>query len=146
MNRLVRTKTPAGEDIVILPAAEFERLVDLAEDARDIRDAEKALAEIEAGTVDLLSQSDAQAYLAAPGPLAFWRKHRGLTQAALAKAVGVSQAYMAQIESGKRTADVRVYQRLASQLGVTLDDVVPLEEAPAAKARTSRAASRRARG
>ena len=104
MNRLVRTKTPAGEDIVILPAAEFERLVDLAEDARDVRDAEKALAEIEAGTAELLSRADVQAYLDSPSPLAFWRKRRGLTQAALAEAVGVSQAYMAQIESGKRTA------------------------------------------
>jgi DNA-binding XRE family transcriptional regulator len=141
MNRLVRTKTPAGEDIVILPAAEFERLVDLAEDARDIRDAETALAEIEAGAVELLSQAEVRAYLDAPNPLAFWRRRRGLTQAALAKAVGVSQAYMAQIESGKRNADIRVYQRLASRLGVALDDVVPPEKAPA-KARKSRATSR----
>jgi DNA-binding XRE family transcriptional regulator len=143
MNRLVRTKTPAGEDIVILPAAEFERLVDLAEDARDIRDAEKALAEIEAGTAELLSRADVQAYLDSPSPLAFWRKRRGLTQAALAESVGVSQAYMAQIESAKRTADIRVYQRLAKRLGVTLDDIVSSEEVPA-KARKSRAGSRRA--
>ena len=143
MNRLVRTKTPAGEDIVILPAAEFERLVDLAEDARDIRDAEKALAEIEAGTAELLSRVDVQVYLDSPSPLAFWRKRRGLTQTALAKAVGVSQAYMAQIESGKRTADIRIYQRLANRLGVMLDDIVSSEEVPA-KARKSRAGSRRA--
>ena len=144
MNRLVRTKTPAGEDIVILPAAEFERLVDLAEDARDIRDAEKAIAEIEAGSVELLSEADVQAYLEASSPLAFWRKHRGLTQVALAETVGVSQAYLAQVESGKRTADIRIYQRLANRLGVTLDDVVPPEEAPA-KPRKSRATSRRVR-
>jgi DNA-binding XRE family transcriptional regulator len=132
MNRPVRTKTPGGEEIVILPAAEFERLVDLAEDARDIRDAEEALAEIAAGSVELLTQAEVQALLAAASPIAFWRKRRGVTQAALAKEAGISQAYLAQIEAAKRTGGVQLYRRLAKALGVDIEDLLP--EAGAGKA------------
>jgi transcriptional regulator with XRE-family HTH domain len=65
------------------------------------------------------------AYLAAPTPLAFWRKHRGLTQAALAEAAQVTQPYIAQLESGKKSAaDITVYARLAKRLGIRIEDLI----------------------
>ncbi|MEJ0096832.1 MAG: helix-turn-helix transcriptional regulator [Bauldia sp.] len=124
MNRPVRTKTPAGEDIVMMPVADYERLLDLAEDARDSRIAEKALAEAAAGNVDLLTHVEVKALLAAPSPMAFWRKRRGLTQAALAKIAGITQAYLAQIEGAKRVGDVNLYRRLAVALRVDVEDLL----------------------
>ncbi len=125
MNRPVRTTTPSGEEIVILPAAEYDRLVELAEDTRDVTIAEKALSDFAAGRGEALSDGEMRALLDAATPLAFWRKRRELTQKALAEAVGISQAYLAQIERGKRMGDVRLYGRLAHALGVEVGDLAP---------------------
>jgi len=129
MTKPVRTKTPAGEDIVLVPLAEYERLRELAEDAYDSLVAERAFAELEGGGVELISHADVAALLAAPSPLSFWRKRRGLTQAALAKTTNTSQAYLAQIERGTRRGDVALYQRLAEALRVDIEDLLPPAEA-----------------
>jgi DNA-binding XRE family transcriptional regulator len=128
MNRPVRTKTPSGEEIVMLSAAEYDRLVELAEDAADIRHAEQALAELAAGTMETLSQADVEAMLAAPSQISFWRKRRGLTQAELARKAKISQAYLAQMEGAKRTGDVGLYRRLAEILRIDIEDLLPAEE------------------
>jgi DNA-binding XRE family transcriptional regulator len=124
MNKPVRTKTPAGEEIVMLPAAEYDRLVELAEDAVDAQIIERALEELRSGKVETLTHAEMQELLDAPSSLGFWRKRRGLTQAALAKEAGISQAYLAQIESAKRTGDVSLYRRLAGILAVDIEDLL----------------------
>ena len=52
------------------------------------------------------------------------RKHRGLTQAALAQAVGVSQGYVAEIEAGRKTGTPETLRACAKALGVPLDVLV----------------------
>jgi DNA-binding XRE family transcriptional regulator/PHD/YefM family antitoxin component YafN of YafNO toxin-antitoxin module len=138
MNKPVHMTTPGGEEIVILPAAEYRRLVDMAEDARDARIAEQALAEIAAGDTELLTQEEVEAFLDAVSPLAFWRQRRGLTQAALARQVGITQAYLAQIESRKRSGDVDLYRRLAHVLKTDLELVLPLEKPRAGAHKSAR--------
>jgi DNA-binding XRE family transcriptional regulator len=130
MNRPVHTKTPAGEEIVLLPRAEYDRLREFAEDAYDSLIVERALAEMKGGHVELFSQADMAALLAAPSPVSFWRKRRGLTQAALSKSAKISQAYLAQIEKGTRKGDVSLYQRLAATLGVDIEDLLPAPTKP----------------
>lgn len=66
-------------------------------------------------------------YLAAPTPLAYWRKRRGLTQAALARSASISQPYLAQIETGVRTGDVTLYRRLAERLGISIEEPAPAD-------------------
>ena len=127
MNKPVHTTTPGGEEIVILPAADYRRLVEMAEDARDVRLAEQALAEIAEGNSEFLTHDEVEVFLSAVSPLAFWRKRRGLTQAALARQVGVTQPYLAQIESRKRSGDVDLYRRLAQALKTDLELVLPPE-------------------
>lgn len=63
-------------------------------------------------------------YLAAPTPLAFWRRKRGLTQAALAEQIGVTQAYLSEIESGKKEGRIGVLRDLAAALKVSVDELV----------------------
>lgn len=109
--------TPAGEEMVLLSAADFEDLV-------DARDAAVAMAEIRGGRMETLGEAELDEYLAAPTPLAFWRKKRGMTQAQLAKSVGKSQAYLAQIEGGKRTGDVDVLARIAATLRIRIEDLL----------------------
>lgn len=144
MNKPVRTKTPGGEEIVILPAADYERLLELAEDASDLAFAEKALAQYRSGKGEALDSDEVRELLAAPTPLSFWRKRRGLTQAALAEQVGVSQPYLAQIERGKRVGDIQLYRRLAGALRLEIEDIAPpVVEEPATKRVAKKQAGRR---
>lgn len=46
------------------------------------------------------------------------RTERGLTQAALGRAAGVSQATVCQIERGKRMPTIKTARRLAAVLGI----------------------------
>jgi DNA-binding XRE family transcriptional regulator len=125
VNKPTRTTTPGGEQIVILPAADYERLVELAEDAHDIALAERILAELKSGKQEAFTQEEVLELLNAPSPVGFWRKRRGLTQAALAKAAGIGKTALTAIERGEPTIDVRVYRRLAAELDVELDELLP---------------------
>jgi ribosome-binding protein aMBF1 (putative translation factor) len=118
----VMTKSPKGDDIVILSRKEYDQLVVAAnEDAADAAVARKAVARNE----ETISEAELDDLLAAKTPLAFWRKKRGLTQAELAKAAGFAQGFLSEIESGLKTGDVTVLQRIAVALEISLLDLVP---------------------
>ena len=121
----VMTKTPKGDDIVILSKMEYDRLVAGAgEDARDAATAKRVMARIKSGDEDVLSSAEVTALLKAKTPLAFWRKKRGLSQRILAQQVSVAQGFISEIESGKKTGDVAVLKRIADALGISLGDLV----------------------
>ncbi|WP_428484902.1 helix-turn-helix domain-containing protein [Rhodopila sp.] len=94
------------------------------QDLIDARDHAIAMREIANGTIQTVSGADVDAYLAAPTPLAFWRKHRGLTEVELAGFVGIAESCLAQLESGQCEATIAVFQRLAKRLGVRVDDLL----------------------
>src|SRR5215210_9060991 len=116
MTKPIRTTTPGGEPIVILTANEYERLRAAEEDAKDAAIASRAMAEYRADKSIALTSAEMRQLLAAPTPVAFWRRKRGLTQAELAAAVGISQGYLAQIETGVRTGEAALYLKLARAL------------------------------
>ena len=110
--------SPSGEELVVLPRREYEDLVDTA----IARRAEAALA---SGREELLSGEETAALIAAPAPLAFWRKKRGRTQTQLATAIGVSQNFLSDLERGKARGDVTLYAKLARYLDLSIEDLVP---------------------
>jgi hypothetical protein len=71
----VMTKSPKGDDIVILSRKEDHRLVVAIEDAADAAVAGRAIARGE----ETLTEAEMDELLAAKTPLAFWRRKRGLT-------------------------------------------------------------------
>jgi DNA-binding XRE family transcriptional regulator len=75
--------------------------------------------------METLSERDAAAYLAAKTPLAFWRRHRAVTQRALSGAIGVSQAYIAHIENGVREGSPVMLRNIARVLLIRMEDLVP---------------------
>jgi ribosome-binding protein aMBF1 (putative translation factor) len=81
------------------------------------------------GREELLTSDEVDSLLSAPTPLVFWRKKRGLTQTALAADIGVSQNFLSDMERGKAIGDVVLYAKLARQLGVSIEDLVPEEPA-----------------
>jgi DNA-binding XRE family transcriptional regulator len=109
--------SPSGEEMVVISREEYEDLV-------DARRHEAAMRDVAAGRLETLSETDAVAYLAAKTPLAFWRRHRGMTQAALARAVGISQPYLAQMETGAREGQATLYRALGRVLRVRMEDLI----------------------
>ena len=61
--------------------------------------------------------------LAGEHPVKVYRKHRGMTQAELAVAVGVHKMYVSQIETGRRVGSTKTLTALARALNVGLDDL-----------------------
>ena len=57
-------------------------------------------------------------------PVRAWREHRGLNQGQLAAMIGISRAYLAQIEGGERTGTLEVMARVARALDRRLEDLI----------------------
>jgi hypothetical protein len=110
--------TPSGDKLVVMPMEEYEDLI-------DARRYEAAMRAIESGAAETLSSEQAEVYLAAPTPLAFWRERRGMSCAALAEAVSLPEPELMLIEAGKARGDISLYPRLAQALRVRIDDILP---------------------
>jgi len=105
-----------GRERVVMDRSDYEDLI-------DARDAAIAMREIAPGA-PTISETEMDAYLAAPTPLEFWRRRAGRTQAAIAEEIGVSQPFLAQIEGGQRQGTARVLARLARALGIRIEDLI----------------------
>ncbi len=91
----------------------------------DTRAYDEAKAELAAGEDELIPSDVVERLAAGEIPLRVWREHRGLTQQALADAVGVGKSYISQLESGNKTGSLDVLRALASALNLDLDDLTP---------------------
>ncbi len=119
----VQIITMDGRERVLMDRADYDALVQASEDLADARFLVKAMDELAQGA-ETFTGEELDAYLAAPTPLAFWRARSGKTQAMLAKDVGVSQAFMAQLETGRRKGSIDVLSRIAKALDLRIDDLV----------------------
>lgn len=66
------------------------------------------------------------AILDGKNPVKILREHRGVTQAALAKAAGISKLYVSQIETGRRKGSLETLRALAKALKVDIDLILPI--------------------
>ena len=112
--------TPNGERLVILPLADYERLVDEADIAR----ANKIKRDIAAGDDEVVPADIVRRLIAGENNVTVWRSHRGLSGRDLAAAAGVSAPFISEIESGKKDGSVSVMKKIADVLKVDLDDLV----------------------
>ncbi|MGN6468638.1 MAG: helix-turn-helix domain-containing protein [Rhizobiaceae bacterium] len=116
--------TPSGERMVVLEEAEYERLLDRLEDAEDAAIVREFEEKMTAGEEELIPAEYVYRMLDGESPVAVWREFRGLSAKALADAAGITQAYLSQIESGKRDGTVGTMKKIASALNVSIDDLV----------------------
>lgn len=129
MNRPLHAQhitTPAGEELVILPRAEYEALtagLDQDEDEADIAAFDAAMADLEAGVDERLPVKVSTLILKGASRLTAWRKHRGWTQQALAEAATIGQGYLSEIERGHKTGGPETLRRLAEVLDVPADHI-----------------------
>src|SRR5882672_8568547 len=123
MGKVQFIKTIGGEELAILPKSEYERLAALAadEDKGTARIVRKARAAIAAGHEVLLPKSVVDRLASGENPVRVLREWRGLTQAELVVAVGITQGYLSDLEAGKRKGPVALHQKFAKAFGVPID-------------------------
>jgi hypothetical protein len=99
-------RTPNSEELVVIPPAEYEALLDCAdpeaEDADDVATYDARKAELAAGGVALPSDVSA-AILRGDSRLKAIRHFRHETQQLLSFKTGIGQGYLSDLESGRRT-------------------------------------------
>src|SRR5262245_28668225 len=71
-----------------------------------------------------LPASVRQAIAEGSHPIRAWRDYRQFNQAQLAALVGISRAYLAQIEGGERTGTLEVMARVARALGCLIEELI----------------------
>lgn len=110
-------------ETVTISRVEYERLLEAAEDLADIEAYEKAKADLAAGRDEMIPSAFVYRMIDGESPVRVFRDLRGLTQAALAEKSGVNRVQIAEIEARRKTGSVTTLRKLATALGVTLDDI-----------------------
>jgi len=113
-----------GKQVAIIPADDYRVLLEKAEMLDDVAAYDRAKAALAAGDDELVPALVANAILDGENPVRVWRQHREMSQVQLAEATGISQAYLAQIETGKREGTLSLFRSLADALEIDLDDLV----------------------
>lgn len=111
-------QTPGGEELAVLPKAEYEALAALAaesgEDAADVAmyDARKSL------NSPVLPSEVSALMLRGDNLLRAVRKWRGLTQQIVEARTSVGQGYLSDLENGRRKGSPEVLEKIATALDV----------------------------
>jgi DNA-binding XRE family transcriptional regulator len=125
MTKVQIIKTPTGEELAVLPKDEYERLAARADErAEDIgtgRLVRGARAAISAGREVLLPKKVVDRLAAGENTIRVLREWREMTQAELVVAVGITQGYLSDLESGRRRGPLELHKKIARALGVPLD-------------------------
>ncbi len=128
MNKVQFIKTESGEELAVLPRAEYHRLVERADSedigtARVVRKAKQAIA---AGQEAVLPKAVVDRLAAGENPIRVLREWRNRTQMELVAALGITQGYLSDLEAGKRKGPLELHQKIARALGLPLDLLAPI--------------------
>ena len=115
----------AGEKMAMLPAADYERLLGLAEDRADVQAAEQAASRRVSGE-EYVPAEVVDRILSGENPLKVWRKFRRLTQSELARLVKREKAYISKLETGRSQGGVDLWKDIAGVLNVAIEDILPV--------------------
>ena len=81
-------------EYAVIPYAEYQELLEMAQDARDIQDADVAMAELSAGEDESIPVAIAKRLVSGgEHPLKVWREYCGCTQGSLGAAAGIGKSY-----------------------------------------------------
>lgn len=115
--------TPSGDQMVVLPLGDYERLIASSEDLADVRAYDEARRRIDSGEDELIPAEFANRILDGESPLRVFRDLRGFSAKDLAAKVEVSPAYLSQLETGERDGSLKVWKKIADALNVDLSDL-----------------------
>ena len=116
----IETVEKRGQEYVLVPREQYNQLMEDAEMLRDIREFREAKAVNEetfpSEVVNRLILND-------ESPIRVYRDHRGLTQQQLADKCGIQRAYLAEIETGRKSGSVKTLKAIAAALDVDLTSI-----------------------
>jgi DNA-binding XRE family transcriptional regulator len=117
-------RTPSGEELVVLPRAEYEALIARndrdAEDDEDIAVYDSRKAALAAGG-EVLPPAVSAAILRGESRLKAIRNWRDETQAHLSFKTGVGQGYLSDLENGRKAGTPETLAKLAEALNVPME-------------------------
>jgi DNA-binding XRE family transcriptional regulator len=119
-----KIKAPNGDRLVVLPESEYEELLDRLDEAAAVLAVERFERKLATGEEEFVPADVVDRILAGENKVAIWREYRGLTARELAEKAGITQAYLSQIESGKRDGTIGTMKKIAEALSVTIDELV----------------------
>ena len=108
----------------VIPYNEYKKLYEAYQDAEDIRAIEENLAAIQSGKEMAIPGEITFAVLEGVSPIRAWRQYKNIKMKDLAKQVGISSAYLSQIENKKRNPTVETLKRIAAALGLDIEMLV----------------------
>jgi DNA-binding XRE family transcriptional regulator len=114
----------SGQKMAVLPVADYERLLEIAEDQADMKAAvaaEKCRLEGE----EYIPSELVYAIMDGENPLRAWRKYRAVTLAQLAETASCHPSILSRIENGKLQGTPQLWRALASALNVSIEDILP---------------------
>ena len=121
MNTPQIIRTASGEELIVLPRAEYEALVvgfsQESEDAEDVAIYDARKAELKAGGV-VLPAAVSAAMLRGESRLKAIRRWRDMTQLQIESKTNIGQGYLSDLESGRRTGTAETIAKLAKVLKV----------------------------
>lgn len=113
---------------VVIPFKEYSELLEAIEDYLDLMEIEKIRQQIDSGEEELIPAHVVYALLDGHNPIKVWREFREISQTELAQRIGISKAFMSQIESGTRSGKKHL-EKIATVLNVDVDDLLPSNNA-----------------
>ena len=117
--------SPSGDEMVILPRAEYEALVAAAqtrdEDADDVAIYDARKAELAAGGNARLPREVSEFILRGDSLLKALRKWRGMTQLHLADRTNFGQGYLSDLETGRRKGSPETLKSIAEALDIPFE-------------------------
>lgn len=120
-------KSPSGEEMAVLPRADYEKLLEAYETGIDLAEAEHILSEVRNGRMEAFPADVVFAMAEGRTPIKALRAYRGLTAQELAHRVGVSRPYISQLEAGERVGTPKLLAKIAAALDVDLDVLIQRE-------------------
>jgi transcriptional regulator with XRE-family HTH domain len=123
--------TPNGEEMVMLPRADYDRLIGkkshagMSEDEIDRRAAQQVLDRIEAGEEQTYPAELVDRVISGEHPVKVYRNWKKLSQRELAEKARIDPVYLSQIETGRRRGGTDARRALAMALEVDEDLLDP---------------------
>jgi len=108
----------------IIPYKEFQKIIDSLEDAEDIADIKENLKAISEKKEPTIPGEVTFDIIEGTHPVRAWRNFKKIKMNDLAQRVGISSAYLSQIENEKRNPTIDTLKALAKALGVDIDMLI----------------------
>ncbi len=108
----------------VIPFKEYQKLQETLEDAEDIMDIESSIKAMQDGREVTIPGEVTFAILDGTSPIRAWREHKNIKMNELSKKVGISPAYLSQIENNKRNPTIDTLKVIARKLNIDIDMLI----------------------